>query len=216
VRRATRTFLARACAIALAPFVALVTAGAQRTVDEWWPEVDYYRANPSNTLRLYAFASATRTADDPDRRRAIGVHLDYGRNSWGFASVGYQSYESGERRALIEASLPSTTGKLRFRNRTRVELRWLSGSQSQRVRERLRLEGETTAPWGKKRLVPYTQDEIFYDSRYRTITRNRFYVGAELRFDKHFGIDVALCREDDRFSSIPRINALVPKLVFRY
>ena len=30
------------------------------------------------------------------------------------------------------------------------------------------------------------------------------------------GIDVALCREDDRFSSTPRINAFVPKLVFNY
>ncbi|HZF73469.1 MAG TPA: DUF2490 domain-containing protein [Gemmatimonadaceae bacterium] len=216
MRLATRTFAARAAAIVLTPFVALAAAQAQRTADEWWPEVDYYLSNSSNTLRLFAFGSATRTADDPDRRRAIGVHLDYGRASWGFVAVGYHYYESGEQRVLFQAGLPNTTGKLRFRSRTRVELRWLSGVPSQRVRERLRLEGETTAPWGKKRIVPYTQDEIFYDSRYRTISRNRFYVGAELWFDKHFNIDVAICREDDRFSSTPHINAFAPKLVFRY
>jgi hypothetical protein len=208
--------LARASAIVLAPLAPFAVVAAQSTVNEWWPEVDYYRANPSNTLRLFAFASATRTADNPDRRRAIGVNLDYGRMSWGFTRVGYHYYESGEQRVLVEAHLPNTTGKVRFRNRTRVELRWISGLPSQRVRERVRLEGETTAPWGRKRLIPYTQDEIFYDSRYRTISRNRFYVGAELLFDKHFSIDVALCREDDRFSTTAHLNAFAPKLVFRY
>jgi hypothetical protein len=210
-----RTFLTRVSAIVLTPFVALGTAGAQAAVDEWWPEMDYYRADPSNTLRLFSFASATRTADDPDRRRGAGVHLDYLRNSWGFAGLGYQYYESSERRLLFEATLPNTTGKLRFRNRTRVELRWLSGAASQRVRERVRLEGETTVPW-KQRLMPYTMDEVFYDSRYRSISRNRFYVGAELGLGRHSTLDLSYCREDDRFSSTPRTNALVPKLVIRY
>ena len=59
-------------------------------------------------------------------------------------------------------------------------------------------------------------DEIFYDSRYHSISRNRFYVGTELSLGTHASLDLAYCREDDRFSSIRAVNALVPKFAIHY
>jgi len=211
---------ASAAAIPLALLISFGAADAQSTVEEWWPEIDAYRTDASGTFRLFAMAASARSADAAERQYKIGMHLDYLRLPWGVVRTGYRymgsssDEKSREQRVLFEATLPKTRGRLRFRNRTRLELRWISGEPSQRLRERVRLEGETTARG--RHLTPYAMDEVSYDSRYHSISRNRFFVGAELSVGAHSTFDLAYCREEDRFSTIRKVNALVPKLAIRY
>ena len=120
-----------------------------------------------------------------------------------------------EHRAVTELTFFRPFGQTRFTNRTRVDLRWRSGEFSTRVRDRVRLDRAITTPW-RQELLPYVMDELFYDSRYRAIVRNRLHIGTELAVTSHVSVDLAYVRQDDSRSDVRHVNALALTLALSY
>ena len=135
-------------------------ARAQSTTNEWWNELDLYWTAPSEQWRLFGLAQEARGIETTDRRLTLGLHVDDLKIPWGFARVGFRTIRSingssaPEDRALAEVTVPATKGRLRFRNRTRLELRWIGGEPSQRWRDRVQLESHYDLPH-QRELVPY-------------------------------------------------------------
>jgi hypothetical protein len=208
-------------AAAAAACIALSGAGSQGVQQQVWNEIDGYFTRPNADWRIYAFASMTRAEEANTLEPSVSANLDYLPLSWGFLRMGFRYIWSStdtpydEKRALFEATIPATTGRLRFRNRTEVELRWLFGVPSQRYRDRLRVERDVDVRW-LRRLVPYATYEMYYDTRYRALSRTGYRVGAVLTFTPNVGFQITELRQDNRFGSPRHVNALTNTLAFYF
>ena len=186
-----------------------------------WNEIDAYFTLPNRDWRIYAFTSMTRAEEANTLEPSISANLDYLPFSWGFLRTGYRYIWSitdkpyDEKRALLEATIPATTGRVRFRNRTEVELRWLFGVPSQRYRDRLRVEGDVDVPW-LRRLVPYATYEVYYDTRYRALSRTAYRLGTVMTFTPNVGFEITELRQDNRFGSPRHVNAVTNTVVFHF
>lgn len=194
-------------------------ASAQ-TQSEWWPELDVFW-QPSERFRVFALAGISRAAETRHREGTLGLHVDWLRLPRGYVRVGYRSIsdiprgEDREQRGIAELTVYEPLGGARLANRTRLDLRWIAGDFSLRLRDRLRLERPVVTPW-RQRLVPYAMDEVFYDFRYRAIVRNRVQLGAEFPLTPHVGLDLFYLRQDDSRSDVRHVNALGVALVLSY
>ncbi|HEY2379279.1 MAG TPA: DUF2490 domain-containing protein [Gemmatimonadaceae bacterium] len=214
----------RALFAALTIVVACLSAAsapAQSTQDEWWREVDLYWTAPSGQWRLFGLAQDTRGLETTDRQLTLGLHVDDLKIPWGFARVGFRTIRSlggssaPEDRALAEVDFPSTKGRVRFRNRTRLELRWIGSEPSQRWRDRVQVEEHLDLPH-KRELVPYATYEVYWDSRYHALSRTAYRFGSAITIVPHWVFDLSYARQDNRFGSPRHVNAIWSRLGLLY
>ena len=148
------------------------------------------------------FRRQLRNRDDVFRRRFLTFRTGY---QYTTTLKGDGDYS--ENRIILETTarypLPA---KLIAANRMRGEFRFIKGEGlSNRFRDRLTLERDFSA----KRLVftPYVQDEIFYDTRYSTWSRNRLILGVELPAGPHVVFDPHFVREINWRSGVRNVHA---------
>ena len=198
-----------------------MTASAQTTENEWWNELDLYWTAPSAKWRLYGMAQEARGVENTDRQLTTGLHADDLAMPWGFARVGFQAIRSisgtsaPEDRALAEIYAPAMKGRLRFRNRVRLELRWIGGEPSQRWRYRAQVEDHIPLR-AKRELVPYATYEVYWDSRYHALSRTAYRVGTTITIVQRWVFDLSYARQDNRFGSPRHVNALWSRLEVAY
>lgn len=192
------------------------------TQAEWWPELDIFWTDASGRDRIFGMASISQTADQTSRQRTLGLHFDYLSLPWGYLRVGYRQIESvppgsyHESRGVIEGTAGFDIGwQLRAYSRSRLELRWISGDPSQRLRERLQIQRTIEASKALA-LAPYATDELYYDTQYHAISRNGYRFGVDFRYGRRYNTDLYYARQDNRFSSIRHVNALGLTVGLRY
>jgi hypothetical protein len=209
-----------AAAFLAACFVPLTTVRAQSASSEVWPELDVYWTAPSERYRLYGMSSLTRRDESTTQEGALGLHVDYLAWPWGIARTGYVVRQSlgndsyHEQTWLGEVVFPRVANRLRLRNRTRLELRWIGGAPSQRLRDRLQIDREYTLPWTKKRLRPYATYELYYDTRYHALSRDGYRLGAEITLNKTVKFDLSFVRQNNRFGSPRHVDSTAPLTSF--
>lgn len=193
---------------------------AQATSSQLWGEVDaYWTPSPTSRVRVLGTLSSTRADEANTRDATLGLYVG-AVTDWGSFRVGtnitrsLSSEEYREDRVVVEANTPATTGRWRFRSRTRFEQRWILGAPSQRYRERLRLERETTLfhhQW-----LPYAVYELYYDTRYHALSRTGYRLGTELPLTTRLRLDVSTVRQDNRFGSPRHVDAMATTLSLLY
>ena len=177
------------------------SGNAQSATSELWPEIDVYWS-PRERLRLQGVASVTRNDESRYREGSAGLHVDYVWQRGRYVRVGYVRTESlsdttyREDRIVTDLTLTTPGELFRFVNRARGELRWIGNDQAVRLRDRVRVEREIPRVLQRK-IVPYLSEELFYDSRYRTISRNRLQLGAEIHVSSSTVLDLAYIRQSD-------------------
>ncbi len=91
-------------------------------------------------------------------------------------------------------------------NRVRNDFRDDAGTTSYRLRDRLKLEHETRL--GQQPVTPYADIEAFYDSRYDTVSRYKFDIGATTMLSKDIEIDLYFGRQRDTQPRTQYVNGV--------
>jgi hypothetical protein len=155
----------------------------------------------------------------PILRSKRSVTEDYWeRNHYLVAQVGYQYIltvgdgpPSHENRGILELTarfeLPRDFWMV---NRARVDLRDVNGAYSTRYRYRLGVEHDKQL-FGLE-TTPYASVEVFYDTRYHTVSRERYQAGIDAVLSKHWRIEPYLMRQNNRRPQPSHVNALGLKL----
>ena len=99
-------------------------------------------------------------------------------------------------------------------DRTRVDLRNVEGSTSQRLRNRLQYEYEMQL--GERSIVPYTNLELWYDTRYDGLSRYKIELGATFVFSPMADLTPYFARQTDIQPQRTNINALGLTLAFHF
>ena len=185
-------------------------AAAQAT--QFWPELDVYW-RPALRQRTFLELSSSVDQDSPSRDDSIGLYQDYLNLPAGFLRGGYRFTHSPngsytESRIVLEGTYRTYgTDLVRLLNRTRLELRWVNGAYSYRVRERVhfqRISQMHHGPaWG-----PYVTFEAYYDSRYNTIAKLGGRIGTEALLGGNRAIDVYIARQNNSRETPRYVNAL--------
>jgi hypothetical protein len=109
-----------------------------------WPELDVYW-RPAERQRTFLELAGASDRDGPKREAAIGLYQDYLNLPSGYLRAGYRfSFSTSdasyrESRIVGEGVVTAySSGMVRLVDRGRLELRWVNGTFSYRVRERLR------------------------------------------------------------------------------
>ena len=192
------------------------TAPCADTTKEFWPELQaFWRLNPSTQL---LFNPAPTRSRDSDERTAVdwGLYVDY-RAPKDPASyrIGYVYSVSDpntasrtiEHRVVLDFNYRWKIGEAgQLIDRTRVDLRDKAGSTSQRLRNRLQYEYEMQL--GDRPFVPYTNLELYYDTRYDTINRYKFELGATFVFSPLVDLTPYYSRQTDTQPRRTNVNAL--------
>ena len=161
----------------------LVRAGAWAQSTELWPELDVYW-RPAEHQRTFLELSSSTEREGTKREATIGLYQDYLSLPKGYLRAGYRftfstrdaSYR--ESRIVGEGVLTAySSDKARLLNRTRVELRWVNGAYSYRLRDRLHLQ-RLAAKNSRLGLAPYATFEVYYDSREGRISRLAGRIGS--------------------------------------
>ena len=101
-----------------------------------------------------------------------------------------------EERGTVGANLRVPLGKFTFNSRNWFERRWRE-PQIDAWRYRNRLQIEHPFKIGKQKFVWLVNDEFFYDWSLNDWVRNRFAVGINHTFNKHFTLDTYVMRQND-------------------
>jgi len=202
-------------------FLCPLAVEAQAT-QELWPELDvYYR--PAEHQRTFLELSGSSEREGSKREATVGLYQDYLELPRAFFRVGYRytfstrdaSYR--ESRGVLEEDITvGSLRRLRMIQRTRLELRWVNGEYSYRVRERLHLQRLSTATSGRQ-WAPYVTAEVYYDSRYRGFSRIAGRVGTDFSIRGPVKMDVYVARQNNLRGIQPSfVNALgiVTKLFY--
>jgi len=204
---------------ALFLFAAFASSRAQ--TNEIWPEIDVYW-QPAEHQRTMLELSSSVDQEGPKRQDTAGLYQDYLFLPRGYLRGGYRytfstrdaSYR--ESRLVGEAVLRVfSRGMVRLVNRARLEMRWVNGDPSYRVRERLHLQRiPPTQRWFG--LAPYGTFEVYYDSRYGAISRLAGRIGSEARLFGPASVDLYAARQDNLRDTPKYLNAIgvTVKLVF--
>lgn len=116
-----------------------------------------------------------------------------------------------ERRPHLNANLKWQLANFKFENRHRVEYRAKEQNSSWRYRNRLAVK----FPSLLYKVNSYIADEIFYGFDTNSLTRNRLYLGSELKLGKNLGIDIFyLLQSNKSGSSWENSNIIGSKLKF--
>jgi hypothetical protein len=146
---------------------------------------------------------------------------DWERNHHLVARFGYQyitavgdaERSSRENRAIVELlarmRLPADFW---LTNRARVEFRHLDGRYSNRYRYRLGVEREVHL--SDLTTTPFATAEIFYDTRFDTVSRERYQAGIEVVLSRRWRIEPYLLRQNNRRPEASHLNALGFKLKY--
>jgi hypothetical protein len=198
-----------------------MSVGAQAT-QELWPELDVYW-RPAEHQRTFLELSASSEREGSKREATVGLYQDYLTLPRAFFRGGYRftfstrdaSYR--ESRGVLEANvLAGNMRHLRLIQRTRLELRWVNGEYSYRIRERLHLQRLPEDTTGRQ-WAPYGTAEVYYDSRDRGFSRIAGRVGTEFWIRGPVRMDVYIARQNNLRSIQPLfVNALgvVTKLFY--
>jgi len=215
--------------LALAAMALATRALGDDTKPDAWPEVDAF-VGLNDRSRLLLSVAGSRSRQESYTDLTLGAHIDIflkpisrpwlrgtpdiEKRRYLFFRIGYR-YGQGlgddadayrEHRILLEttgrAYLP---GRLVALNRNRFDLRDLQGEDSWRYRNRTRLEREFPA-WSRS-VTTYAMAELFYDSRYESWTRKRYYAGVEWPLGRSSVVDTYYCRQDDSQPSSADVNA---------
>jgi hypothetical protein len=185
---------------------------AQASTSEVWPELDVYWRT-ANDFRAVLELSMSTERERSDHEATIGLFGDYLHLPGGYLRAGFRytfsvadtSYR--EPRIVGDAVLRLYgSDRVRLLDRSRIELRWINGVYSYRVRERLhlqRLPRDTSGP----ALAPYGTFEAYYDSRFATIPRIGGRVGVEARLNARARVDVYVARQHDTRPARTDVNA---------
>jgi hypothetical protein len=191
----------------------LVGASASAQSTEVWPELDVYW-RPAEHQRTFLELSSSTEREGRKREGTIGLYQDYLSLPKGYLRAGYRftfstrdaSYR--ESRIVGEGVLTTYSSEMaRLVNRTRVELRWVNGAYSYRVRDRLHLQ-RLAAKQSRLGLAPYGTFEVYYDSREASISRVAGRIGSEARLGGPVSIDVYIARQNNLHSTPRYVNAL--------
>jgi len=101
-----------------------------------------------------------------------------------------------EERGTVGANVRVPLGKFTFNTRNWFERRWRE-PQVDAWRYRNRLQLEHPFKIGKTKFVWVVSDEFFYDWSVNDWVRNRFAVGVNHTFNKHFTLDTYVMRQND-------------------
>jgi len=198
-----------------------MTAHAQTPVTELWPELDA-SWQPARHQRTFLELSDKSEREGPTHQASVGLYQDYTSLPLFYVRLGYRETFSvrdasyRESRIVTEGTIAvRPTRLLRVHNRTRTEFRFINKVYSYRVRDRVQIQAQSQASKGL-RPSPYLSIEPFYDSRYNTIARMEYRLGAEARVAKPVTLDLYYGRQNNTRGTPTNINALgiVSKLVF--
>ncbi len=210
-----------ACGIGLA-FGDVATAA--ETIGEFWPELQaWWRLNPSTQLLFNPAPTRSRDSDD---RTAVdwGLYVDYRVPK---APISYRlgyvysvsnpeaSSRSIEHRIVADFNYRWKIGEAGLiTDRTRLDLRDKEGSTSQRLRNRVQYEYESKL--GGLGFVPYSNFELYYDTRYHAIARYKFELGATFIFSPEVELTPYYGRQTDTQPERLYVNAFGLMLALRF
>ena len=130
------------------------------------------------------------------------------------ASQPTSTSHSTEDRITLEATFKFPAGRFTVHDRNRVEYH-VHHPPPNFTQYRNRMQVEHPLKAGKLELDAFVADELFYDSIARAWIRNRFYVGAIKKINKHFTLELYYVRQNDSHSHPGDINALGSTFKFR-
>ena len=130
------------------------------------------------------------------------------------ASQPTSSSHSTEDRITLEATLKFPAGRFTIADRNRVEFH-IHHPAPNFTQYRNRLQLEHPLKIFKLELDGFVADEVFYDSLANAWIRNRFYLGAIRKINKHFTLELYYVRQNDSHSHPGDINALGTTFKFR-
>jgi hypothetical protein len=213
--------------------VAAAAPAQEMTTSQGWPEVDVW-VSTGQFSRLFFLATLTSQHVGEYSDGQFGVHLDLWlknrrlkrmlqgvsdnmlqdrrhmasvRLGYRYAPVFSDSGTGTENRGIVEFTFrDDVPGAVLLSDRTRFDLRWIDGVYSTRVRNRVTLERD--AHLFHRTLTPYGSAELYYDSRYDTINRDRFTVGVQTTLSLFAMIDTYFARQNDWRSQPAHLNAL--------
>jgi hypothetical protein len=208
---------------------------AQNSSLELWAEANiWYRLNPS--WRLSAFTPVTKYHESKNRDLNIYLQADYawGKTKhllhmslidgikakqikgWMVRGGFMEGWSLGENSGgytedMLFAELHRRTplkGGILFSNRFRTDLRWVGEDPtfSYRFRDRLMVEKEYKA--GRTAIVPYVNAELYWDSRYLTVSRLRLIGGATIAWGSHFAYESNLTYQYDENYNTANLYAI--------
>ena len=202
--------------------LAPATASCADTTHEFWPELQvFWRLNPSTQILFNP--APTRSRED-DQRTAVdwGLYVDYRKPKDPVSyRIGYvYSVSSGpasdvEHRIVLDYNYRWKIGEAGLlTDRTRLDLRDKEGQHSQRLRNRLQYEYEI--PFGERSFVPYTNLELYYDSRYHAVARYKVELGATYVFSQQADLTPYFARQTDIEPRRTNVNAIGLLLALHY
>jgi hypothetical protein len=144
----------------------------------------------------------------------VGKHLALFPTYLHLASQPTATSHSTEDRITLEAALKFQAGRFTLRDRNRVEFH-IHHPPPNFTQYRNRMQVEHPLKAGTLELEAFVADEIFYDSVARAWIRNRIYLGAGKKINKHFTLELYYVRQNDSHSHPGDINALGSTFKFR-
>ena len=123
------------------------------------------------------------------------------------ASQPTSTNHSTEERIVLEATITFPAGRFTIGDRNRVEFH-IHHPPPNFTQYRNRMQLEHPVKLGKFEADAFVADEVFYDSSANAWIRNRAYVGASKKINKHFTIELYYVRQNDSYSHPGDINAL--------
>jgi len=112
-----------------------------------------------------------------------------------------------EERGTVGTNLRVPLGKFTLNSRNWFERRWRE-PQVEAWRYRNRFQIEHPFKIGKMKFVWLVNDEVFYDWSLHDWVRNRFAVGVNHTFNKHFTLDTYVMRQNDGRSRPGDVNVI--------
>lgn len=215
----------------LAAVCACQSPGAHAAdAQEFWPEVSAFIGLQPG-LRVYLDASSARGAESDQATRSVSVALDislkpilrpelhsedWQRNRYLWTRVGYTRVSNvngaGDQLLAENRGFLALYGRIPLpaqvwlENRTQADLRWIGDDYSTRYRFRLELNREFIVK--DHPVLPYTNVEWFYDTRYADWSRALYQVGVEVTVNKGFRYELYLARQNDRLPQVNSLNAI--------
>jgi hypothetical protein len=205
-----------------------------QTQHEFWPGFDAYIQLNERT-RLYLNIASLRSQDPATKATknpegTVGAHLDvslkpllrrklaqksdWERERYLWCRVGYEyttTLGSTDDPSHEHLGILELTGRLPLpkqfwvAQRIRVDLRDANGEFSTRPRYRLQLERGVRI-FGVE-TVPYVNAEVFYDTRFDAVNRQRYQARLEVVVSKHWRVEPYFTRQHDRRPQVRNVNA---------
>ena len=210
------------CAIAMLTGVSSVRAQSDDTQVEFWPEAQVHlTVAPQTKIILLSNVSRARETGT-SLEGQLGISLDYRFDDTFSVRTGYrystslvEDDPSTEHRILFEQTFRFRfSSKFLLSLRTREDLRFIDSEFSARIRERAMIERDSEIEGYT--FTPYGSAEVYYDTRFDSLNRNRFILGVVFPVTNHFSVDIYGARQNDNRSSPNHVNALGLTLTLSY